>query len=78
MPEANRWRQTEFPESLMLKILEKYPGLGLDEARVKARELLALAAKRKVYRTPRVFSPAELAERSERLKNAFSKSAAAA
>jgi hypothetical protein len=64
--------------TLMLKILEKYPGLGFDAARAKAKELLAVSAKGKVYRSPRVFSADELAERAERLKTAFSKSAAAA
>jgi hypothetical protein len=63
--------------TVMLRVLEKYPGLGFDAARTKANDLLAASAKARVYRTPRVFSAAELAERSERLKKAFPKSAAA-
>jgi hypothetical protein len=71
--------QTNSPVgTLMLKVLEKYPDLGFDAARAKAKELLAISAKGKVYRTSRVLSVAELAERSERLKRAFPKSAVAA
>ena len=64
--------------TVMLKVLEKYPDLGFDAARAKANDLLAVSAKARVYRTPRVFSATELAERSERLKKAFPKSAVAA
>jgi hypothetical protein len=63
---------------LMLKVLEKCPELEFDAARAKANELLAISAKGKVYRTPRVLSDAELAQRSERLKRVFPKSAVAA
>lgn len=55
---------------LMVKILAKY-SLTFEEARIKAHEMLALAAKAKNYRAPQVFSEAELAVRKERLRSYF-------
>ena len=71
--------QTKSPVgTLMLRVIEKYPELGFDDARAKARELLAVSAKSRMYRTPRVFSASEITDRAERFKKAFPKSAAAA
>lgn len=64
--------------NLIPRIIEKYPDLDFEQARRKAHDLLATAAKGRVYRTPRVYSIAELALRSERLKTAFGKVQAAA
>ncbi len=56
---------------IMVKVLGKYPELDFDAARVRSHELLAVAAKGKTYRVPRVLSAAEIAERGERLRKAF-------
>ena len=64
--------------NLIPRVLEKYPELNFEQARGMARDLLDKAAKGRVYRTPRVYSPAELATRAERLKTAFGKVPAAA
>ena len=57
--------------ALMVKIVEKNPGVSLEEARTEANALLDKAAKGKVYRFPRVYSPEEMAKRSESLRKAF-------
>ena len=64
--------------TVMVKVMQKCPQLNVEEARAKAKELLAVSAKGRIYRSPRVLSAAELAERSERLKKAFAKSTVAA
>ena len=46
--------------TLMLKVLEKYPDMGLEAARAKANELLAISAKGKVYRTRAFSRPSNL------------------
>ena len=56
---------------IMVKVLEKYPELDYEAARAKSHELLAVAARGKTYRVPRVLSAAEIAERAARFKTAF-------
>src|SRR5215831_3623378 len=58
----------------MVRILAKYPEMCFDEARAKANELLADAAKARIYRGPIVRSEAELAKAKERLGRVFGKS----
>src|SRR5215472_7962586 len=58
----------------MVRILAKYPEMSFDEARAKANELLADAAKARIYRGPIVRSEAELAKAKERLGRVFGKS----
>ena len=58
----------------MVRILAKYPEMCFDEARAKANELLANAAKARVYRGPVVRSEEELAKDKERLGRVFGKS----
>jgi hypothetical protein len=53
---------------LMVKIVDKYPGIDFEEARKKAKELLLLAAGQKRYRFPEVLSESELVAERERLK----------
>lgn len=59
---------TPMPESptalVMVKVLAKYPEMTFDDARVKANELLQVAAKRWRYVTPRVLSEQEKADAS--------------
>ena len=56
---------------VMVKVLDKFPGIGFEDARVKAQELLNHAAKAKNYRLPRVRSAKEKAADAKRLKKAF-------
>jgi hypothetical protein len=53
-------RDTPMPESpvgkTMARILEKYPAMTFDAARVEAVLLLSDSAKRRVYRAPQVLS----------------------
>ena len=60
--------------NLIPRVLEKYPELNFEQARAKAHDLLANAAKRWAYRTPPVYSASELDANRERLKTAFGKS----
>lgn len=53
---------------LMIKILEKFPGISLEGARDKALVMLADAAGRRIYRTPRVYSAEEQLARVESFK----------
>jgi hypothetical protein len=55
----------------MVRILAKFPEISFTEARTKAHELLAIAAKSRVYRGPVVLSAEELAGRKERLARVF-------
>ena len=63
---------------LMVRILAKNPGMEYENARSKAHSLLALAAKSKRYRTPRVYSPEEEIASKARLAKAFRRVPAAA
>lgn len=56
---------------LMVRILDKNPGMDHETARVEAHRLLALAAKSRNYQVPGVFSPEEQARNRERLNKAF-------
>jgi hypothetical protein len=47
---------------LMVRILDKNPGMEYGAARAEATRLLQQAAARKAYRMPHVYSPAEQAE----------------
>jgi hypothetical protein len=58
---------------LMNKVLVKFPGITLDDARAKANQLLQDAAKRKTFTLPRVLSEEEQARQREQLKSAFAK-----
>jgi hypothetical protein len=58
---------------LMVKITAKFPGISLDDARVKANDLLQDAARRKTFTLPRVLSEEEQARQREQLKAAFVK-----
>jgi len=55
----------------MVKILEKFPEMGFEEARAQARELLSKAAGSRIYRLPRVLSAEEQEAQKTRLKKAF-------
>jgi hypothetical protein len=57
--------------TLMVKILEKYPGMSFEAARAKAHCLILESAGKKRFNLPRVLSEAELAEQKERLKTAW-------
>jgi len=57
--------------TLMIKILEKYPGMSFEDARAKAHVLLWESAGKKRFNLPRVLSQTELAEQKERLKKAW-------
>jgi hypothetical protein len=61
---------------LMVRILEKFPGIAFEEARSKAHELLVTAAGRPNYRMPAVYSEAELVQRRAAVRAAFSRSPA--
>ena len=58
---------------LMAKVIEKYPGIELEEARAKANTLLLQAAGRKKYVLPAVLSEQELADQKEQVRAAFQK-----
>jgi hypothetical protein len=62
---------------LMNKILVKFPGITLDDARAKANQLLQDAAKRKSFSLPRVLSEEEQEQQRQQLKSAFAKPSAA-
>src|SRR5258706_309017 len=53
---------------LMVRILEKDPGIGFEAARMRANVLLDRAAGKKVYRMPRILSVEEEQAQNERLK----------
>jgi hypothetical protein len=59
----------------MVKVLAKFPGTSPSDARLKAQELLNVAAKSVNYRGPRVLSEAEQTAAREALKKAFGKAA---
>ena len=56
---------------VMVRILEKDPGIGFEEARTQANVLLDRAAGKKVYRMPRILSVEEEQAQNERLKQRF-------
>jgi hypothetical protein len=55
----------------MVKVLEKYPGMSFEDARVQANAMLDKAAGRFNYKTPRVYDPEEMEKRCESLRSAF-------
>jgi hypothetical protein len=57
--------------TIMVKVLEKYPGITFEDARAKAHCLILESAGKKRFNLPRVLSEAELAEQKERLKTAW-------
>jgi hypothetical protein len=57
--------------TIMVKVLEKYPGMSFEDARRKAHCLLLEAAGKNRFVMPKVLSETELAERKERLKTAW-------
>jgi hypothetical protein len=46
---------------VMMRVLEKFPGITLPDAREKAHELLSDAASKRILKTPRVLSVEEQA-----------------
>jgi hypothetical protein len=61
--------------ALMLRVLEKNPTMGFEEARAEARALFEKAAGRRQYRVPTVYSPEEQEQRRSALQSAFKKAA---
>jgi hypothetical protein len=57
--------------TLMARILEKNSGLAFEEVRTQANVLLDRAARKKVYRMPRVLSAEEEQTQKERLRQRF-------
>jgi len=57
--------------TLMVRILEKDPGIGFEEARAQANALLDRAAGKKVYRMPRILSVEEEQAQNDRLRQRF-------
>lgn len=57
--------------TIMVKVLEKYPGMSFEAARAKAHCLILESAGKKRFNLPRVLSEVELAEQKERLKTAW-------
>ena len=64
--------------ALIVKIAEKNPGIGFEEARAEAHTLLDKAAGKWKYRVPTVYSPEEREKRCESLRRAFKPLAKAA
>ena len=57
--------------TLMVKVLEKYPGMSFEDARAKANALIQESAGRRTFVMPKVLSESEQAEQKERLKTAW-------
>ncbi len=57
--------------TLMVRIVEKNPGMGFEAAREQANGLLLRAAGKKVYRMPVVLSVEEEQAQRERLRQRF-------
>jgi HNH endonuclease len=64
--------------ALMVRVLEKNPGMGFDAACYQAKALLQKAAGKWKYRVPTVYSPEETEKRRESLRTAFTPLAKAA
>ena len=64
--------------ALMVRVLEKNPGMGFELARAEAHTLLDKAAGKWRYRVPTVYSPEETEKRRESLRKAFNPLAKAA
>ena len=64
--------------ALMVKVIEKNPGISFEEARTQANALLDKAAGKWRYRVPTVYSPEEMENRRESLRKAFNPLAKAA
>ena len=56
---------------VMQRIVAKMPGVSFEDARTHANALLDKAAKAKVYRFPRVYTPEEQEKRRESLRRAL-------
>jgi hypothetical protein len=56
---------------LMVRMLEKFPGISLDEARAQAHELLNRAAGKRVYRVPSVLTEEEELARRTAIRARF-------
>jgi len=54
--------------TLVVRIIDKNPNLGLEEARAQANAMLEKAAGRKTYSVPRVYSPEERRARVEQFR----------
>jgi hypothetical protein len=57
--------------SLVVRIMNKNPGMDFEEARSQANALQQKAAGKWKYQMPRVWSEAEQAKRREDMRNAF-------
>lgn len=57
--------------TLMVRILDKDPAIGFEDARAQANALLDRAAGKKVHRMPRILSVEEEREQAERLRQRF-------
>jgi len=57
--------------TIMVKVLQKYPGMTFEDARDKANAMLVKAAGRFNYKMPRVYSPEETDKRRESLRRSF-------
>ncbi len=57
--------------TLMVRVIEKNPGMGFVAARVQANALLQRAAGKKVYRVPMVLSVEGEQAQRERLRQRF-------
>jgi hypothetical protein len=60
---------------LILRLLDKRPGISFGEARAEAHQLLNKAARTKTYKVAAVLSIAELAVEKDRLSRAFARAA---
>jgi hypothetical protein len=59
----------------MMTVLEKFPSLTFEQARVKANELLEEAAGKRIYRVPAVLTDQEREARSKGIKARFASKA---
>jgi hypothetical protein len=64
--------------ALVVKVIEKNPGISFEEARTQANALLDKAAGKWRYRLPTVYSPEQMENRRESLRKAFNPLAKAA
>lgn len=80
----NTDRQSERPgkkapvAQLIDKIIEKNPGMEFEDARQEANRLLCIAAGKRNYKMPTVYSPEEIAAFKARMLGTSTKSKAAA
>lgn len=57
--------------TVMVKVLEKFPGMTFEEARAKANALIQESAGKKRFAMPKVLSEVELVEQKKRLKSVW-------